>query len=514
MLDSTLLNIATEKQLFVDDLLVESVEDICRTWHDPQKVSQNPLVVKDQPWEHIPYFSCNTYQVIRDPADGLFKCWYTDWEKPEIRAGERSMGASVFNVLYAESEDGLTWRKPVFDHHPVDGRDTNIVIANGYNLGMAIDPHEADPARRFKGLYTGFQAGGDTGDIFAVTSPDGIRWNPMDERPTFGKHGSRLDDVIIIRYDPVGRLFVMNTRHYDMYAIARNLQNPTIGAWCLPHYPMDWRRMTKRRIWQAESPDLIHWTEPYPVLAAEDGLDDIDECFYGLAQYPAGDVTIGLLNIYHYVANTMCVRLVYSRNGKTWTHLNKRQPLLKPGGPGQWDAYMVTQPTVPIEVGDELYLFHGGSRNHHDWWITGAREGLDVPEATDISQVEYCLGLAKLRLDGFVSLDAGGVRRGILITRPFISTGTTLTVNARCRPGGSIAVEMVDVHDQVIPGCSRDQCDVLNGDSTGHVVSWQGRDKLPDVTNERAEYPKAELGRIRKIRFYMDNAELYSFRLS
>ncbi|MDP6438839.1 MAG: hypothetical protein QGH74_04310, partial [Candidatus Brocadiia bacterium] len=227
-----------------------------------------------------------------------------------------------------------------------------------------------------------------------------------------------------------------------------------------------------------------------------------------------GGVIVGILTTYQYTANTMSVRLVYSRNGKTWEHLNKRQPFLAPRGEGTWDAYMVTIPSKPVEVGDELYVFHGGSRNHHDWWITGAREGLPVPEATDTRCVEYDLGLARLRLDGFASLDAGPARRGILITRPVISDGTRLVVNARCNGGGAIAAEVVDIHDHVLPGFGREECDVFTGDDVRHIFSWQGREELPAVTDDRAEYPHPEIERFRKVRFFMEKAELYTFTLA
>ena len=161
--------------------------------------------------------------------------------------------------------------------------------------------------------------------------------------------------------ETIRRIFVMNTRHYDMYAVARNLKNPVVGQWCPPYYPLDWSRINKRRVWQTESADFVHWGELYPVLSPEDGLDDLDECFYGLCQCPIGSVTLGFLNIYNYVPNTMRVRLVYSRNGKIWEHINKRQPFLMPGGEGKWDQYMVTIPSKPIEVGDELYSLALGS---------------------------------------------------------------------------------------------------------------------------------------------------------
>jgi hypothetical protein len=512
-LDATMLNIGREKQIFVDDLIIESVENVCRTWHQPVK-GEAPVLQKDQAWEHIPYFSCNTFQVVRDPKNGLFRMVYTDWDKPEIHAQETAMGQSRFYILYAESEDGIHWRKPKLGIHKIGGRDTNVIIPNAYNLGLVLDSHEKDEDKRFKGVFTEFLPGGDCAGVVAATSGDLIHWTRRSESPVLGRSGSRLDDVIILHYDPFGRIFVMNTRHYDMYAVARNLPNPVVGQWVPPYYPLDWRRVNKRRVWQSESADLIHWTEPYPALVPEDGLDDLDETFYGLSQLPVGSVTMGFLNIYNYTPNTMRVRLVYSRNGKTWEHLNKRQPFLTPGGEGKWDAHMVTIPTKPIPVGDELFVFFGGSRNHHDWWVTGAREGLKVPEATDMSKVNYAMGLAKLRLDGFASLDAGPARRGILITRPVISDGRQLIVNARCLDGGTLAAEIVNLRDEVFPGYSREECEVFAGNSTRHVFSWKGKTELPPVATERAEYPKPEFERVRKIRFYMDKVELYSLTLA
>ena len=66
---------------------------------------------------------------------------------------------------------------------------------------------------------------------------------------------------------------------------------------------------------------------------------------------------------------------------------------------------------------------YGGANFHHDWAFVGKAQGLDTPEA-DLppSELNEGLGLAMLRADGFVSLDAG-LREGIISTKPFFSTG-------------------------------------------------------------------------------------------
>jgi hypothetical protein len=251
------------------------------------------------------------------------------------------------------------------------------------------------------------------------------------------------------------------------------------------------------------------------VLCPEDGQDDLDATFYyGLCQTRMGDVWLGMVNIMNYVHNDMHVRLVYSRNGHTWEHLNCRRPWMEPRGPGFWDAYMNTIGSPPIRVGDEVYVFFGGAKNHHDWWFTGRREGLDVPEVHDINEVSYGIGLAKLRADGYCSLEAGPARDGILVTRPLISRGTCLKINAACAPGGSVAVEVVDHNDDVLPGFSKAECDVFTGDKIAHTVTWNGRNRIPVGSTVRAKYPEPERERFRKLRFYMRKAHLYSLALT
>jgi len=515
--DSTQLVIGEAIQYFIDDLLIESVENIRRTFHSPDKVGEEPVVKKDRPWEHMPYFSCNTLQVIRDPEDNLFKLWYCDWDKPSVKPGDFA-SPGCFRMLYAQSEDGLHWDKPALGLETIDGHDTNVVLGgsgyNAYNLGLILDPHETNWNRRFKGLCTYYRQGGDCDSMLYVTSGDGMHFNHEPAKPQFGRPKSLLDDVITLSYNEFSRTYVMNTRHYDMYAIRRNYKTPCLMNFTPPHYPGDWARRNKRRIWQAESADMVHWSQPYLVLHPEDGLDELDATFYGLCQYPVGDLRLGFLNIMNYVHNDMHVRLVYSRDGHTWTHLNARQPWLAPRGEGFWDASMNTLSTPPIRVGDELYVFHGGAKNHHDWWITGEREGLDTPEATEPSEVAYCMGLAKLRADGFCSLEAGPARDGILVTRPLISHGEHLVINAACRQGGSIAAEVVDHNDDVIPGFSKEECDAFTGDAVSHVVSWKGNNKIPVRSTERPKYPEPETGRLRSIRFYMRKAHLYSLQLA
>jgi len=145
--------------------------------------------------------------------------------------------------------------------------------------------------------------------------------------------------------------------------------------------------------------------------------------------------------------------------------------------------------------------------------MSGPVEGLDAPEVHDMKHVGYGLGLARMRLDGFASLDTSPVREGIVVTRPFISDGEQLIINAEVDPGGYVQVEVVDGADQPVPGCSRDACDAFTGDSVHHRVTWQGKPTVGRGKGRGAVH-QGETNHFRKLRFFMRKARLYSFQMT
>jgi hypothetical protein len=100
----------------------------------------------------------------------------------------------------------------------------------------------------------------------------------------------------------------------------------------------------------------------------------------------------------------------------------------------------------PLIVGDEVWLYYGAlcSTNANDNW--------DMPDAVEARRKAWRegkadmpsgIGLAKWRLDGFLSIDAGAPG-GILTTKPVVFSGRQLEINADAR-SGSLAVEIQDM---------------------------------------------------------------------
>jgi hypothetical protein len=112
-------------------------------------------------------------------------------------------------------------------------------------------------------------------------------------------------------------------------------------------------------------------------------------------------------------------------------------------------------------------------------------------------RMQRAIGVATLRRDGFVSLDAGS-QGGTLETRPIAATGGRLEVNADV--SGELRVEAAEPSGAAIPGYEASACRPMTGDRLTHVVGWSGR---PDLGALR--------GRSIVPRFLLRSGRLYGF---
>lgn len=506
ILDSAMLHIGSTKQYFVDNLMVESVQNIARKIHRPERNAGGPVLVKDKPWENVPYFTVSSWRVVFDHFEGIFKCWYEDWMfKTPLAPGEdlHDHNTRPSRYLYACSKDGVHWEKPALGIVYENGESTNIVFGGGefgsvHSGYVFFDPSADQSDEKYK-IFFDHRIGG-ISRYEVASSADGISWRPWESLPRLGSFGPHLGDVLTISRDQHAKIYRINTRHPRMCDVPTNPGDPYPGTFCAPSYPEDFSRQNKRRIFQAISSDFVNWSNLSPIVVPDDGLDNLEDSFYGMTQMPLGDLWIGFLHVFHMARNTMDVQLLYSRDGSSFQRIQPGQAWLESGPEGSWDDCMVNVYGEPIAVGDDLYIYYGGSRNHHDWWIVGDREGLDVGEARELDNVRYSLGLAKMKKDRFVSLSAFDVREGIVVTRPFRAAGERLFINAACRPGGYIGVAIATEDGSVLPGFEQSQCIRFSGDSVDHRVEWRDAPVMP-----------ARSGFL-KLHFFMKEADLFSFQ--
>lgn len=474
------------RRLFLDAMVVERQAGLGRVFHAAEKHPANPVLQVDKPWEGKGYGTTpHGGTVMLD--DGTYRMWYI---------GGHSAGGMGFRVCYAESPDGLAWTKPALGLVEFQGsRENNIVLdeeqdpvqpQRRYTTFVSVIrlPAATDPTRRYA-LYCYYHCVELTPEgrfkrfasltPRAAFSPDGLRWTFLPDEEHKGLFPS--GDVVQFYRDPY------KDRYYATWKTG-NRRGRAAGV--------------------AFSTDGLRWTKPVegPVFVADD-LDPDDTQIYGLSAFPYQGLYLGLPWIYHarwfkygsYTdprmyecekdsPRTMDAQLAWSWDLVNWTRCPGRPPFIALGKAGEFDAGMAIPAKEPVQVGDRLFFYYGGFPGNH------AEGGMFQQAAT---------GVAVLRLDGFCSLHAGP-DEGSLVTRrePFRAAG--VTINAKTSSDGYVAAEILDANDQVIPGFGRAECVPFSGDSVRHVLRWGN-----------AALPADQVGRDKKIRFFLRHADLYSY---
>ncbi|MDP7130278.1 MAG: hypothetical protein QF437_07310 [Planctomycetota bacterium] len=460
------------RRTFLDAMVVERSEGLARIFHAAQKHAQNPVLRKDKPWEGKGAYS-GPYlygTVMRD--DGKLRMWYHVYE-------------SGYRNCYAESTDGITWTKPNLGLKDYRGsKENNLFLTVSddpnekppgrgsgqcHNPSVIKRPWEKDPQKR----YVLFCYGVDYRKARAAFSPDGLTWKFVPETAQEALFPS--GDVLNFFFDP----------YKNRYAATRKSGN---------------RR--GRAVAVATSRDGLKWElpTPGPVFVADD-LDPDATQVYGMPVFPYQGLYIGLPWIYNarwfkdarytdkrmYEAEkdspcTMDVQVAWSWDLINWSRPRQRKQFIPRGRPGEFDSHMIYTARAPVVVNDQLYFYYGG-------W--------DGPHNSRKSTSN--IGLAVLRLDGFCSMQAGE-DEGSFISRKESFQVPRVTINARASNGGNVVAEILDGANSVIEGFAREDCIPFRGDSVRHVLQWK-----------KKEFSKDHLEKVKKLRFYLRRADLYSY---
>tara|TARA_B100000029_G_scaffold505980_1_gene587850 strand:+ start:980 stop:2509 length:1530 start_codon:yes stop_codon:yes gene_type:complete len=461
------------KQLFVDNHVIANLDGVRKVLNKPVKHPRNPILRK-----HKREYAISYGAVVWDQRESLFKLWYQIWSDPQD---------SIGTAGYAISRDGFEWSRPVTDK----ATGTNLAIFEPREPwvgapGVIIDKAETDPQRRFKMMYLAKPTlKGESLRSCAAFSADGIHWRQEPTNPV----APYSDTQIAPFWDARLRRYV---------------------AFCRTGPP------NIRNIARIESEDFVHWSPKVRVLKRSSLDKPYSTSLYTMTAMPYAGVYIGLVNTYHGETispipkdklwkDRVDAQLVFSRNGVTWQRVLRDgaataaqlredrdwkqevdDAVFIPYGEFQkeWDWGQIYPHHPPMVVGDEIRFYYTGISARH--WDTYHK---DKPD--------HAVGLATLRLDGFVSVETDG--QGTLTTKPLVFLGDTLKINANAK-GGAITVEALDADGQVIDGFGRASCKPISSDSVRHVVSWNG---------------SSDTGRLQgqpiTLRFHLRRAKMYSF---
>ena len=469
-----------QRQLFLDDYGIGATENLKRALHQPAKKG---AVIRPN--------------VERGEASLQIRCapaWDSDAQVYKLWMITSSTHSGT---TYAESEDGLHWRKPVLRQKEVNGsRENNFVTVDpalewpeNAIMNVVCNPDDTDPARRFKGLA---QCAGRE----PIVSPDGIRWRRLDVPRILCGDESNLS------YDQQTHTFVATVKRDDAHG---------------------------RSVYLSTSTDFMHWTEPELIFHADDedqrlGTENItarlsdphmqslilrpEPASYKVDVYNMGvfayeGVYIGLPAMYHAAGpvpnypNTLgfhIVQLACSRDLTTWRRLGDRSPFIgaSPLGAGAYDLTQLLPPSAPVGRGDELWFYYTGLKYRTSFRYVGTHpDGEQVPlPGLDRDRGAICL--AVLRRDGFISLDAGE-KEGTLLTQPFRAPATKLFVNVGAAEG-ELRVEVLAKNGKVLAVSAP-----IRGDQLRGKVRWQ-KGNMGDFD-----------GKAVSIRFTLRNAAFYSY---
>jgi len=463
---------AASRHLFLDPGFVTESSGTTLNVNSPR--AGEIVLRRDRPWES---FMITFYVSVVDEGPKL-RMWYDTRESTKIA-----------HLAYAESTDGVTWRKPalgVAAH--TSGQPNNLVGLSSLEGNVFRDPHARSEDERYVYVSTVFRGGG----IYRFTSPDGLRWR-RDERPLLPFEG---DSQNVTLWDAALGRYVLFLRAWDR-------QDPR----------NQWRRVVRLEADRLDQPLPIvpggkgrHASDPgrdpflvdeLPTVFACDERDPPDTDVYtsAIQRYPlAPEWHVGFPSLYRHTTKSSSrndgrteTQFIASRDGLKWERYS-RQPYIRPGLPGSEMENMVYVGTGFVIRGDEIWHYGTGYRTTHGD-TTGRQRQADGAVFRWVQ-----------RVDGFVSLDTGNTT-GTARTVPVAVTGQRLLLNLDTGALGELRVGLLDADGRPFPGYGAAECDAVQINSTGAVVTWKGRSDLPAIP-----------GRDVRLEFHSTRTKLYSFR--
>lgn len=461
------------RQLFVDDFLIENTT-LVRCFHKAELHEINPVLKPETALEinqgKCPVAAPFNDGVWYDAQQKQFKMWYH---------------AGWFDGIgYAVSDDGIHWHRPMLDILP--GTNRVIPVRKDYRRDGAVvwlDQETSDPKNRYKMFAYFRRAEGEGGEV--RTSHDGIHWN--DPEPT----GSCGDNTTFF-YNPFRKKWVYSIRSGKKVPgrvrLYREHDDFVKGGSWTPEDCVFWSRTDSRD--QADQ-EMGYWIRNGSLFSTQ---------LYDLNAVPYESLMLGIFAVLKGYDNDVCgasgrpkindLVLGYSRDGFHFDRPDRAPFLAATRLKGDWNrAYLHAAGGVCLVVGDFLHFYFG------------AWSGIS-PVNGENTYAGGSTGLAILRRDGFVSMNAN-YTTGSLTTRPVcFQNGKYLFVNANTEDG-MLQAEILDKDGSVIEPFVKMNCRTVSKNSTCKMIEWAAGNDLSALQNQPIRF-----------RFHLTNGQLYSFWVS
>ena len=227
-----LIDIGSQKQLFADDYLIESLSSTRQVVNPAEKVEHNPVVRQDRPWEgnHV-----GAKTIFFDAEEQRFKMWYTTYwyrvrrEGDDIVVDERFDEYAAQRLCLATSNDGVHWEKPELGLVEFDGSKRNNILpetclaprdfGSAYRDSHLIYDLHDSAERRYKLVMTVYDDENPGMKLYLFYSPDGFDWTPHAEAPVvdYAPRRGRWGPMYFMGWDPIRRCYAVhmeNNQHF------------------------------------------------------------------------------------------------------------------------------------------------------------------------------------------------------------------------------------------------------------------------------------------------------------
>jgi hypothetical protein len=443
--------VAGTRHLMLDPAFIASNEGAQLKVNPPLR---RDLVIRpDRPWEKL---MISFYLSVLE-EDGKLRMWYSVRDTPKTGG-----------VAYAESTDGIHWTKPDLAIVEFDGSKTNNRVNLNSSEGSVFrDDHATDPQQRYIYLCTVFKGGG----AYRFHSPDGFNWQ-RDAAPLFP---FEADSQNVTFWDQrLGRymLFFRGWNISKPFGLGRKVVH--IETESLER-PLNIVPTNKGKVFKNEPERDPLIVDEMPTVLVCDERDPPDTDIYTNAMQPyplAPEWYVGFPAFYRHTTKSKLpadgrteLQFVASGDhGRSWQRYD-RATYVSPGFAGSENANMVYMGPGLIVRGDEIWQYGTGYRTSHG----------DTPgrvQRTDGAIYRYVQ-----RVDGFVSLDfpAGGAHA---VLAPVVVDGDTLRLNLDTGALGEARVGLRNAAGEEIAGFGEKDCDALQLNATGAIVTWKGNRDL------------------------------------
>jgi hypothetical protein len=459
------LNIADRRELFVDNALIASKNNVQFTLHEPR--DEGSVLLFDAAWEGQFSAYCT---VIHD--GNRYRVYYRG------KASSTKDGVAETTCV-AESSDGQVWTKPKLNLVEVqDSKENNVILSEpvfSHNFSPLLDSNpKAAIAQKYKAI-----AGDQRSGLKAFASPDGLRWTPMQDKP-------------ILTTNDVPYQHMFDSQNVAFWSASEN---------CYLLYFRVYKDRF-RRIARVQSKDFLNWEKLQLMeYRGADGQPTPMEHLYTSQTHPyfrAPHIYIAL------AARFMIGRQV----------LNEEEAKV-----------IGVHPSYFKDVSDAVFLTSRGGNTYdrtfmsafirpgigaENWVSRTTYPALNVVQTspTEISiyvnqnyaQPTAHLRRYSLRLDGFCSLRAA-YEGGEVVTKPIVFSGNRLFLNFSTSAAGGIKTSIQDATGNPIPGYSFEESVEAIGNEVQRAVGWKGGKDVGKLAGQPVQ-----------LRFKIKDADLFAFQ--